>query len=136
MLIELYNLYKAFADDRFPVYYMTPLILLVTYVSLFSLTTTTFATDGLFNFKTFWFKKKKVLVLFFNHYERLRGLRSSSLLFCFWGLLTLCSTVTFRTNLLSHIHFVSLVFLQRQTTTFRRIITNNFIFNLRKITRD
>lgn len=57
-------------------------------------------------FYSFFFNLK-VLVLFFNHFERVRGLRSSSLLFTFWALLVLCSSITFRSKILHHIHYVS-----------------------------
>ncbi|RNA37788.1 multidrug resistance-associated 1 [Brachionus plicatilis] len=77
ILIELYYLMKAYNEESYLVYYMTPVIMVLTYI----------------------------LVLFFHHYERVRGLRSSSLLFVFWSVFALCSSITFRSKLMYHIHY-------------------------------
>ena len=45
-----------------------------------------------------------MLVLFFNHFERVSGLRASSLLFVFWTVLTMCCSITFRSKVLYHIY--------------------------------
>nr|QBP17584.1 ABCC1-X8-like protein [Brachionus rotundiformis]QNH67883.1 ATP-binding cassette transporter subfamily C member 1 X8 [Brachionus rotundiformis] len=77
ILVEFYYLMKAYNESSYLVYYMTPLIMILTYS----------------------------LVLFFHHYERVRGLRSSSLLFVFWSVFALCSSITFRSKLMYHIHY-------------------------------
>lgn len=74
--IEVYNLTQAFLLDLYPVYYMTPLILIVTYV----------------------------ICLAFVHFERIRGLRSSTLLFTFWFLLVSTTIITARSKILRYLH--------------------------------
>ncbi|CAF0716997.1 unnamed protein product [Brachionus calyciflorus] len=75
--LEFYDLMKAYYKSSFLVFYMTPIIMILTYL----------------------------LVLFFYNYERIRGLRSSSLLFVFWSVLSLCSSITFRSKIMYHIHY-------------------------------
>jgi hypothetical protein len=59
--VELANMFAAHAHSAHIVGYMTPMLLIVTYI----------------------------LAFFFIQYERLSGLRSSGLLFCFWAFLLL-----------------------------------------------
>lgn len=81
IIIEAIHLYNAFENSKYLVFYMTPLIFIVTYI----------------------------LVLFFNHFERIKGQRSSSLVFCFWAFLVFNSSITLRSKILdqyySNTHF-------------------------------
>lgn len=74
IIIEVVYLILAYMQSKFIVFYMTPLIFIVTYL----------------------------LVLFFNHFERIRGLQSSSLLFVFWSFLVFTSSITLRSKILMH----------------------------------
>lgn len=72
--IEVFNLIRAFStQQQSVVYFLTPYILIVT----------------------------ELLALFLMHLERLRNLRSSTLMFTFFSLLTLDSVITFRSKLIN-----------------------------------
>ena len=77
--IEMYKLTQAFLLDQYPVYYMTPILLILTYV----------------------------ICLAFVHFERIRGLRSSTLLFTFWVLLVSTTAITARSKIIRYLYDVS-----------------------------
>nr|UOU03338.1 ATP-binding cassette subfamily C1-7 [Brachionus rubens] len=72
ILIELTNIYYAFNESNHSVFYITPVIVILTYI----------------------------LIIFINYLERKGGRFNSSLAFIFWFLMTLVSTVTLRTKLI------------------------------------
>ena len=80
--IELFNLWQAARASAFMVFYLTPVILILTYI----------------------------LVLVFNHFERRRGFRTSTLLFVFWSTMILCSSLTLRSKIYAHINNVCSAF--------------------------
>lgn len=70
IFIEFTNLYLAYEQQNFLVYFMTPVILIITYL----------------------------FVLFINTYELVNGWRNSSLIFIFWAFLCLNSTLIARSK--------------------------------------
>ena len=76
IIIELLNIMDRLNNEyRYAVYYTTPIVLMLTYG----------------------------MTLFLSHFERIRGLRSSTLIFSFWLALSIVSIIRFRTAIL-HIH--------------------------------
>ncbi|CAF0717000.1 unnamed protein product [Brachionus calyciflorus] len=71
--IELYRLVGALMNNKAPIYIITPTFLTMTYITAISI----------------------------SHFERISGLRSSTLVFAFWGLLTLANSITAWSKFLS-----------------------------------
>ncbi|CAF1082092.1 unnamed protein product, partial [Brachionus calyciflorus] len=74
IFIELINLYYAFDESNKTVFYITPIILISTYI----------------------------LVIFILHLERKSGRCNSSILFIYWLIMTLASSITLRSKLIFH----------------------------------
>jgi ATP-binding cassette, subfamily C (CFTR/MRP), member 1 len=78
--IETIRIIRAYnRNEHLLVYFLTPYILIMTYI----------------------------LVLFLIHFERLRNLKSSTLVFIFFGLLTLDSIVTLRSKIIHYLNHKS-----------------------------
>lgn len=75
--IEVTNIYRAYTEDKqFVIYFLSPLVLIISYV----------------------------LTMILTNYERYKGLKTSSLLFTFWSLLTLTSCIRLRSVILEYKH--------------------------------
>lgn len=75
MFIEVVNLARAHEFSKSPVYYVTPIVLILTYC----------------------------LVLFLVHFEKVKGLVSSTLLFTFWFLFSLTMIATAKTHVSAYL---------------------------------
>nr|QUF59452.1 ATP-binding cassette transporter Abcc1-7 [Brachionus angularis] len=74
--IEIFNLIIAFNKQNLPVFYITPIILITSYI----------------------------LIIFFMHFERSNGYKYSTLGFIYWFLMFLVSLITLRSKLLFQIN--------------------------------
>ncbi|CAF1016714.1 unnamed protein product [Brachionus calyciflorus] len=71
--VEIFRLVVALMNSKDPIYILTPAFLIMTYI----------------------------LAIAITHFEKIRGLRSSTLMFIFWCLLTFANLITARSKFLS-----------------------------------
>ena len=93
-MIELFNGIYSFLDNRPPVTFITPSILITTYVKSLN---NTFEIFFIFNFLF----DLKVILIFLNYIERLKTTNYNTVFVVFWVFSAFNSTITLRSMILS-----------------------------------